>query len=104
MSAKPDEILLFRRMRLERGHPMGRRLFVDEVGAELGIHAKRVEYLLDKWSERGWWDYGISARTGWFTRDAPEDLAPDHGAIAPRTAPATSPATDERPEDSKHDR
>jgi len=35
-----------------------------EIGASLGIHEKRVHYLLDKWT---WWDCGVSVGTGWFS-------------------------------------
>lgn len=43
--------------------------FADEVGGGIGIHHKRVNYILLKWADRGWWDYGVSARTGWLTRE-----------------------------------
>jgi hypothetical protein len=38
----------------------------DEIAAGIGIHPKRCQYLLEKWTSRGWWNYGVSARTGWF--------------------------------------
>ena len=28
---------------------------------------KQLMYYLQKWSDMGWWDYGVSLRTGWFT-------------------------------------
>lgn len=39
----------------------------DEVAGSCGIHGKRAGYLVDKWSTKGWWEYGVSRRTGWFT-------------------------------------
>lgn len=31
----------------------------------LGIPEKRFERWLEKWLDRGWWDYGVSLRSGW---------------------------------------
>lgn len=41
--------------------------FVDEIADGLGIHAKRAAYLAEKWIKKGWWDCGVSTRSGWFT-------------------------------------
>jgi hypothetical protein len=30
---------------------------------------KREYYLLSKWSGKGYWDYGVSLRSGWVTDD-----------------------------------
>lgn len=35
--------------------------------AEAGISDKRAHYLAEKWTRHGWWDYGVSVRSGWFT-------------------------------------
>jgi hypothetical protein len=40
---------------------------VRDVGARLGIHPKRVNYLLLKWAGRDWLDYGTSPGMGWLT-------------------------------------
>ena len=48
----------------ERGRFEG---FPRDVGAELGIHPKRVAYLCGKWSDRGWYDWGTSVDLGWLT-------------------------------------
>jgi hypothetical protein len=40
---------------------------VGDVGVRLGMHRKRVNYLLLKWSDRGWFDYGTSPGMGWLT-------------------------------------
>lgn len=69
---KPDEIALYAAMR-EAGPRRGE--FPEELGCRLGIHHKRTLGLLLKWSNEGWWDYCVSANTGWFTPDAPEFLA-----------------------------
>lgn len=36
--------------------------------ADVGeIHHKRLDAILYKWVKKGWWDYGTSVRSGWFT-------------------------------------
>lgn len=40
---------------------------IRDVGARLGIHPKRVNYLLLKWAGRDWLDYGTSPGMGWLT-------------------------------------
>lgn len=85
---KPDEVALYNALRLLTGGEAhygiarsGR--FADEVARDLGIPEKRATFLLDKWSDRGWWDYGVSARTGWFTPEAPQVMTPTGAAVFP---------------------
>ena len=53
-------------------HPgLGR---VEAVTDALGIPLKRREYWLQKWSDKGWWNYGVSPRSGWFEPGAPDRL------------------------------
>lgn len=33
------------------------------------MHHKRAWYLLEKWSDKGWYDWGISMDLGWLTED-----------------------------------
>jgi hypothetical protein len=33
------------------------------------MHPKRLEAILRKWGRRGWFESGISTRTGWMTPD-----------------------------------
>lgn len=40
-----------------------------EAEEALGMHPKRSEYILAKWSERGWWDWGVAIMTGWITEE-----------------------------------
>ncbi len=45
-----------------------RRPFATHLATEaLKIHPKRTEYLLEKWVSKGWWECGVSLRTGWLT-------------------------------------
>ena len=64
---KPDEIAFLRAVYQERKNGWTEKMG-DEIAAELGIAPKRAYFLLNKWSERhDWWEYGVSARTGWLT-------------------------------------
>ena len=56
---KPDEAKLLKG--IQDGKPP------KVVAADLGMHEKRLQYILLKWTDKGWWDYGVSARTGWLT-------------------------------------
>lgn len=35
---------------------------------------KQLMYYLEKWTKKGWWEYGVSLRTGWFTPEGIEEL------------------------------
>lgn len=37
---------------------------------------RRARYLLLKWTEKAWWDYGLCPEGGWFTSAAPLELTP----------------------------
>ncbi len=39
-----------------------------EAGQMLGIPEKRLMYIFKKWTGRGWFESGVSTRTGWLTR------------------------------------
>lgn len=73
---KPDEIALFALMRASPGVLVDAGFPCEVAGDALGIPRKRVYSLLDKWADCGWWDYGVSLRSGWFTKDAPAELRP----------------------------
>ncbi len=82
---KPDEIAFYaevRRMRpasTERfscgAYVVGAEL-PDATAERLGIHPNRAYRLLEKWTAKGWWEYGVSMRCGWFTPEAPQELTP----------------------------
>lgn len=36
------------------------------------MNEKRKAYLCEKWTARGWYDYGVTARSGWLTADGKE--------------------------------
>lgn len=63
---KPDEALLLATLARERPRQSGDG-FATDVATRLGIHPKRAEYLLDKWVSKGWFECGVSLRSGWLT-------------------------------------
>ena len=65
---KQDE-LEFRRL-VERDRAAGQLTNVEELGARIGMHPKRATRLVMKWPD---WDWGTSARFGWFTKEAPSE-------------------------------
>lgn len=75
---RPDEIALYAVLRKAHSGPHSKlgAVFADVIGAELGIHPNRVQAILEKWTSNGLWSYGVSARSGWFEPDAPEELRP----------------------------
>ena len=45
--------------------------YVREVVRELGINENRAAYICEKWTVKGWYDYGVNVLAGWLT---PEGL------------------------------
>lgn len=80
MSRHYDEIAFYQLLQLERARPhedvFHKLPFATDYAAVLSIPEKRAYYLLDKWTNNGWWDYGVSLRSGWFTPEAPAVLTP----------------------------
>jgi hypothetical protein len=64
---KQDELDLLELLTLERPEPNSSNFFASDYAERLGIHWKRCQSLLLKWTDRRWWEYGVSARSGWFT-------------------------------------
>lgn len=62
---KSDELQLLKVALAWHGRK-GRPL-MDALGAEFGMHHKRIQFLLEKWGDKGWWECGVSERTGWLT-------------------------------------
>ena len=71
---KPDEQqLLIRMLRDRPGLGAAPTCTATELAAKLSMNEKRAEYLLGKWTDKGWWDYGVSLRTGWLTEKGLEE-------------------------------
>ena len=71
--AKPDESAFYAALRRFGSHPNveGWKVALSETG----MNDKRAHYLANKWAGRGWWDSGVTLRSGWFTDSAPQSLA-----------------------------
>lgn len=66
-----DEIQYYAAIRAK-----GRGVFADVVARNIDMDENRAYYLLEKWYRAGWWDFGVSMRSGWLTDEAPLELAP----------------------------
>lgn len=62
-AAKDDERLLLKTLQ-DREKP-----YVREVVSELGINQNRAAYICQKWTERGWYNYGVNVLAGWLEGD-----------------------------------
>lgn len=38
-----------------------------DIYQRMGINWKRACYLLGKWTDKGWYDYGVNVDLGWMT-------------------------------------
>lgn len=91
---KPDEIALLRltlavhRFKPYKGAPDEKVAapFIEEIGAAIGVPHKRAWFLAEKWTDKRWWDYGVSVRGGWFEPRGIEVLTQD-----PRLTAALTP-------------
>lgn len=48
----------------QEGHP---GVMLRDVATQLRIHPKRAAYICDKWTSKGWYDYGVNVLCGWLT-------------------------------------
>ena len=67
--AKKDERILLCALQARSSVQMATSPTVREIVDTLGMHHKRAEYICKKWSERGWYDWGVSVLTGWLEGD-----------------------------------
>jgi hypothetical protein len=59
---------LTRKMRAKgKGGGAGDFPYAREVAQRLGIHEKRAYYIFCKWTDKGWYDSGVSEFAGWLT-------------------------------------
>ena len=66
MTVKEDE-MRFRAAVLAQYDRPDPPLHVRDIAEQVGLHSKRAEYICQKWTEKGWWDYGVSPTSGWLT-------------------------------------
>ena len=68
---KPDEIYFWNLIKKELTS-LNKKTVRDVINEkDFPIHYKRAWYLLEKWSQKDWYDYGVSLDLGWIT---PEGL------------------------------
>lgn len=63
---KPDEKEFLLALFVEAEKPLMVRKPTREVGAGVGIPPRRVAYICEKWSRKGWYNYGVSVDMGWL--------------------------------------
>jgi len=71
---KDDELRYMKALANLRTSSMSLDPLADYVAEQLGINHKRADYILRKWENKGWWDYGVSLRAGWLTADGMQQL------------------------------
>lgn len=68
---KPDERQLLEALQRENCTPLNRtndnapRYIIEQ----LGIPPKRAWGILEKWTSRGWYEYGVAVDMGWLTSE-----------------------------------
>ena len=69
---KPDEkALLLALYEADQKDPE-RPIYVRAWLPTQPINKKRACYLLEKWTSKGWYDYGVNLMAGWLTPDGRE--------------------------------
>ena len=69
---KPDEAIFLKACQAQcppysPGRDLKATRFPRDVYNESGLNGKRACAILDKWSSKGWYDYGVSVDLGWMT-------------------------------------
>jgi len=41
--------------------------YMRKLVADLGLNEKRADFILEKWTRRGWYEYGVSPFAGWLS-------------------------------------
>jgi len=78
---KPDELWFLRECwRRVRNHGLPNngpsetpRDLINEVGFPL--NHKRAWFLLQKWCDKGWYDYGVTLDLGWITEKGQREIS-----------------------------
>jgi hypothetical protein len=67
---KPDEKLLLDELMKTVRVPYN-SMPTMKVAEKIEMHPKRLAYILYKWCEKDWWEYGVNVYRGWFTESLP---------------------------------
>lgn len=63
---RSQEVMLFNMIKLIK--VTGKEIYVrDIINNYCKIPRKRANYILIKWCDKGWYDYGVSMDLGWIT-------------------------------------
>lgn len=41
--------------------------YVRQIVYDLNMNEKRAVYILEKWANKGWYEYGVNVLAGWLT-------------------------------------
>lgn len=47
--------------------PVGDSSVIFQIINKIGMHEKRASYILEKMTNKGQWNYGVSLFSGWLT-------------------------------------
>jgi hypothetical protein len=66
----------------------GENPYVRGIVRELGMNEKRAAYICEKWTKKGWYDWGVSVLAGWLTDAAPNaELRPTGAGLSRQVEP-----------------
>lgn len=76
---KPDEkkfakAILTATIYNHQGMEFAKTFYVGELIKTIGLNEKRAAYILLKWSDKGWYDYGVAVFAGWLTEKGMDEL------------------------------
>ena len=43
-----------------------RDAFPEDIAKEIGMHPRRLAYILDKWTRKDWYNWGVRLEIGWL--------------------------------------
>lgn len=43
--------------------------YVRQLILDMGMNEKRAAYICEKWTNKGWYDYGVNVLAGWLTEE-----------------------------------
>lgn len=65
---RPDEVALLKAIQQRTSDVWSPEYqSVRSIVEGLGMNTKRADYILDKWDDKGWYEYGVCVDMGWLT-------------------------------------
>lgn len=74
MSIKDDEIEFLQYLISKCNNGNGYCQPGRDAVAEYNMNDKRKTYILNKWDNKGLWDYGVSLYSGWFKTENKDEI------------------------------